>query len=160
MSLQQPEFADMIFSLLEEYQVPTDKLCIEVTESVLADDQIQELMNLNRLNMRGVEIALDDFGKENSTVERLQKLPLTYLKLDKSYFGEHKDSIGQLAIINTSLALANKLKMQTIAEGIEDSDVLSLVTELGCDFAQGYYIGRPILAKQLFSWVKKWKEST
>ena len=159
-ALQQEEFADIIFSLLQQYGIPANMLCIEVTESILADDQIQELMNLNRLNMRGVKIALDDFGKDNSTVDRLQKLPLTYLKLDKSYFENHKESVGQLSIINTSLSLADKLNIKTIAEGIEDSETLSLVTEMGCDFAQGYYIGQPIHAKEVIAWQRHWSAKT
>ena len=159
-ALQQKEFADTIFNLLKRYSVPAKMLCIEVTESILADNQQQELMNLNRLNMRGVEIALDDFGKDNSTVDRLQKLPLTYLKLDKSYFIDNKNSLGQLSLINTSLSLANKLNIKTIAEGIEDSESMNLVTEMGCDFAQGYYISKPISADKLLEWHHSWSDKT
>ncbi len=159
-ALQQPEFADTVFMLLEQFSMPTDRLCIEITEGVLADDQLQELMNLNRLNMRGVELALDDFGQNHSTIERLQKLPLTYLKLDKSYFIEHKDSIRQLSLINTTLALANRLNFKTIAEGVENSKVMSLATEIGCDIGQGYYIGRPMPAKKVMNWARNWQTLT
>ena len=159
-ALEQKEFSDIIFSLLHQFNMSPEDLCIEVTESVLADDKTQELMNLSRLNMRGIDIALDDFGKENSTIERLQKLPLSYLKLDKSYFLEHKDSLGQFSLINTSLALANKLKISTIAEGIEDSNTLAKVTEMGCDFAQGYYIAKPMTAEKILSWEKNWHNLT
>ncbi|MFT5758083.1 MAG: EAL domain-containing protein (putative c-di-GMP-specific phosphodiesterase class I) [Alteromonadaceae bacterium] len=160
MSLQQPEFADMIFSLLEQYSIPEQMFCIEVTEGVVAENKTQELMNLNRLNMRGVAIALDDFGKENATVERLQKLPLTYLKLDKSYFIDNRETIGQISIIKTSLSLASQLHIKTIAEGIEDADILNLVTELGCDYAQGFYISRPIPAKEVLAWSRYWNDLT
>lgn len=159
-SLQQPEFADIIFNLLEQYHVPADRLCIEVTETVLADDQPQELMNLTRLNMRGVDIALDDFGQEHSTIDRMQKLPLAYLKLDKSYFLENRDSIGKVALINTSLSLASELKLKTIAEGVEDADILSLVTELGCDIAQGFHIARPMPANKILAWSREWESMT
>jgi EAL domain-containing protein (putative c-di-GMP-specific phosphodiesterase class I) len=160
MSLQQPEFADMIFSLLEQYSIPEQMFCIEVTEGILAENKTQELMNLNRLNMRGIAIALDDFGKENATVERLQKLPITYLKLDKSYFIDNRETIGQLSIINTSLSLACQLHIKTIAEGIEDADILNLVTELGCDYAQGFYISRPIHARKVLTWARNWNDLT
>lgn len=159
-ALQQPEYADIIFNLLEEFQMPPSSLCIEVTESVLADDQRMELVNLNRLNMKGVKIALDDFGQENSTVDRLQKLPLNYLKLDKHYFIEQKQTLSQLSLINTSLSLASELNLKTIAEGIEDADTLSLITKLGCDFAQGYYISEPIPAKSLIRWSSTWHSKT
>lgn len=159
-ALQQPEYADIILNLLEEYQMPASSLCIEVTESVLADDQRMELVNLNRLNMKGVKIALDDFGQENSTVDRLQKLPLNYLKLDKHYFIEQKQTLSQLSLINTSLSLASELNLKTIAEGVEDADTLALITKLGCDYAQGYYISKPMPAKELIKWSSVWHNRT
>lgn len=159
-ALQQPEFADIIFSLLDQANMPAKNLCIEITENILADNQIQELMNVNRLNMRGVSLALDDFGKENSTVDRLQKLPLTYLKIDKSYFTDLRESIGQLSIISTSISLAHELHLKTIAEGIEDREILKMATEMGCDYGQGYHIGRPMKAKDILPWVKQWRAKT
>jgi len=159
-ALQQEEFADTILMLLAQFSMPPSKLCLEITEGVLASDQIQELVNLNRLSMRGVELALDDFGQSHSTIERLQKLPLTYLKLDKSYFIDNKDRMNQLALINTSVSIARKLNMLTIAEGVEDNSIMSLVTEMGCDFGQGYYIAKPLKASKIISWHRKWQEMT
>jgi EAL domain-containing protein (putative c-di-GMP-specific phosphodiesterase class I) len=159
-ALQQIEFADTVFMLLKEYNMPAINLCLEITEGVVANNHAQELMNLNRLSMRGVELALDDFGQKHSTIERLQKLPLTYLKLDKSYFIDNKDSINQLALINTSLSVAKDLNIKTIAEGVEDNAVMSLVTEMGCDFGQGYYIGCPMQAKKIFNWQREWNAKT
>lgn len=159
-ALQQIEFADTVFMLLEEYNMPATSLCIEITEDALASDHAQELMNLNRLNMRGVEIALDDFGQSHSTIERLQNLPLTYLKLDKSYFIENKDSLNQLALINTSISIAKDLNIKTIAEGVEDNKVMSLVTDVGCDFGQGYYMSGPIPAKDIYKWQREWNGMT
>ncbi|MBU2893778.1 EAL domain-containing protein [Colwellia sp. D2M02] len=159
-ALQQPEFADTIFSLLTEFSMPADRLCLEITEGVLANDQAQELVNLNRLKMRGVALALDDFGQRHSTIERLQELPLTYLKLDKSYFIDNQDNPNQISLINTSLSIAKKLNMRTIAEGIEDSRVMSLVTEMGCDIAQGYFIAKPMEAKHILAWQRDWLSLT
>ncbi len=159
-ALQQIEFADTVFMLLKEYGMPAENLCLEITEGVLANDHAQELMNLNRLNLRGVELALDDFGQKHSTIERIQNLPLTYLKLDKSYFIDNKDNMNQIALINTSISIAKDLNIKTIAEGIEDSAVMSLVTEMGCDFGQGYYIGCPMPAKRIFSWQREWNALT
>jgi EAL domain-containing protein (putative c-di-GMP-specific phosphodiesterase class I)/CheY-like chemotaxis protein len=159
-ALQQIEFADTIFMLLKEYDMPASRLCIEITEGVMASDHAQELMNLNRLNMRGVEIALDDFGQKHSTIERLQNLPLTYLKLDKSYFIDNKDSMNQLALINASISLAKDLNIKTIAEGVENNAVMSLVTEMGCDIGQGFYIGCPMAAKKIFNWQRDWDALT
>ncbi|PKI17945.1 EAL domain-containing response regulator [Colwellia sp. 12G3] len=159
-ALQQIEFTDTLLMLLEEYAMPASRLCIEITEGAMASDHAQELMNLNRLNMRGVEIALDDFGQQHSTIERLQNLPLTYLKLDKSVFIENKDSMNQLALINASISVAKDLNIKTIAEGVENNSVMSLVTEMGCDIGQGFYIGSPMEAKKIFNWQREWKAKT
>jgi len=159
-ALQQPEFADTVFMLLDQVGMPPEKLCLEITEGVLADDEVQELVNINRLSMRGVEFALDDFGQLHSTIERLQQLPLNYLKLDKSYFIEQKDNLNQLSLINTSISLANKLNIQIIAEGVEDVAVMSLVTEIGCDYGQGYFIAHPMPAKKIIDWVREWNGLT
>jgi len=159
-ALQQPEFAETVFVLLAQYDMPPEKLCIEITEGVLPENKLQELVNINRLNMRGVEIALDDFGQMHATLERLQELPLTYLKLDKSYFIEQKGNMNQLALIKTCLSVANQLNIRTIAEGVEDLDVLNLVTEMGCDIGQGYYISHPMEAKKIISWSHEWNSLT
>ncbi|MDP2561447.1 EAL domain-containing protein [Psychrobium sp. 1_MG-2023] len=158
--LDQPEFADLILNLIEQYDMPANMLCLEVTETVLADDQTQELMNLNRLSIRGVEIALDDFGELHATIDRLQKLPLSYLKLDKSCFIDNKDQVGQLSLLNTSLSMAEKLKIRTIAEGLETSSALQLASEIGCDYGQGYFIARPMLAKEVLPWHRQWSLAT
>ncbi|RHW76134.1 EAL domain-containing protein [Colwellia sp. RSH04] len=159
-SLQQPEFADTIFMLLSQFAMPADKLCIEITEGALANDPLQELANLNRLSMRGVALAFDDFGQNNSTIERLQKFPVNYLKLDKSYFIEQKGQLNQLALINSTLSIAKELHIKTIAEGVEDSAVMSLVTDMGCDYGQGYYISKPMKAKDVLAWQREWNAKT
>lgn len=159
-NLQQPEFADSIFSLLEQYHMPAEMLCLEVTENILADDRQQELSNISRLNMRGIKIALDDFGKEHATIERLQNLPIDYVKLDKSYFISQNEHNHQLNLLSTTLALSEKLHIATCAEGIEDSTSMALATEMKCDIAQGYFISKPLPASEVIAWSQQWQEKT
>lgn len=159
-NLQQPEFADSIFSLMEQFSIPEKNLCLEVTENILADDHQQELCNISRLNLRGIKIALDDFGKEYATIERLQTLPIDCLKLDKSYFAVHNDRNHQLSILNTTLALSEKLHIATCAEGIETSEAMTLATEMRCDTAQGFYISKPLPAKAIIPWATRWQQQT
>ena len=73
---------------------------------------------------------------------------------------KNKDSLKQLALINTSISVAKDLNIKTIAEGVESNDVLSLATDVGCDFGQGYYISCPMPAKDLFKWQREWKGLT
>jgi EAL domain-containing protein (putative c-di-GMP-specific phosphodiesterase class I) len=159
-NLQQPEFADYIFSMIEQNNVPPEMLCIEVTENILAEDRSLELSNISRLNMRGIKIALDDFGKEHATIDRLQKLPINYVKLDKSYFIDHKGSNHQLNLLTTTLALSEKLHISTCAEGIESSEAMALATSIKCDLAQGYFIAKPMHAKEIIPWAHQWDKST
>ncbi|MEW6989893.1 EAL domain-containing protein [Colwelliaceae bacterium 6441] len=159
-NLQQPEFADNIFTLIKQFGIPEEMLCIEVTENILAADHTLELSSLSRLNMHGIKIALDDFGKEYATIERLQKLPINYVKLDKSYFIEHSDSNHQLDVLNTTLALSEKLHVKTCAEGIESPEAMALATSFKCDIAQGYFISKPIKAKEVLPWSHRWRSKT
>ena len=156
--LQQADFVDNLFEILAEFDFPPSKLCIEITESTLAKDLEQELATLSRLNMRGVELALDDFGQDHASIERLQSLPLTVLKLDKSYFLAQKHKQGQISVIQSSIALAKRLNMTVVAEGIEGPEQWRLCGEMGCDIAQGYYLSRPIVAKHLIGWLNNWRQ--
>lgn len=159
-SLQQDEFVDTILSLLSEYNMPANMLCIEVTENVLADNKSQELSNISRLNMHGIKIALDDFGKEHATIDRLQNLPINCLKIDKSYFMELNEHNHKMGLIGTTLALAEKLHITTCAEGIESKETMNIATEFNCDIAQGYFISEPLSAKEIIPWSTHWKQNT
>lgn len=159
-SLQFSSFADEVTELLATYDVPAEMLCLEITENILANDQAQELNNLSRLSMQGIKIALDDFGKKHATIDRLQRLPINYVKLDKSYFIEHEGSNKQLELLNTSLALAEKLHISICAEGIENREAMNLATETNCDLAQGYFIAKPLPAKDILSWAHTWTQNT
>ncbi|MFD1619487.1 EAL domain-containing response regulator [Thalassotalea marina] len=159
-SLQSDDFADSILALLIAYNMPAENLCIEVTENILARDDAQELATINRLNMRGVKIALDDFGKEHATIDRVQKLPLNTVKFDKSYFLSFEKDRQYRSALNTSVAIAQQLNLRTCAEGIESRASLELASELRIDIAQGFFIARPMLAKEIIPWANKWKNNS
>lgn len=159
-TLQRQEFVDELMALIEEYQYPVAQLCIEITETTLADDGSNELQTLSRLNMRGIELALDDFGQDHASIERLQNLPINILKLDKSFFLEDKNRQGQVAIIESCLALAKRLHMSTVAEGIEQAEQWRLCSQLGCDIAQGYYISKPLQQQKVMDWIDHWGKQT
>jgi len=159
-NLQLPDFADHLLSLLKQHSVPVEKLCVEVTENILATDKAQELSNISRINMHGIKIALDDFGTMHATIERLQKLPIDCVKLDKSYFIESDNNNHHLDILNTTLALSEKLHVLTCAEGIETGEAMNLATDLKCDIAQGYFISEPLPARDILPWAQSWNQRT
>ena len=156
--LQLPLFVNNLFNLIEKYPFPVECLCLEITESSLAENTRQELESLSRLNMKGVELALDDFGQDHASIERLQSLPINVLKLDKSIFLDRTGTHGQIAIIESSMAFARRLNMQVVAEGVETAEHWHLADKLGCDVAQGYYLSKPIEAREILPWIELWHQ--
>ena len=159
-TLQGDDFADSVISLLQEHNMPAESLCLEVTENIIARNHVQELATINRLNMRGVSIALDDFGKEHATIDRIQKLPLNCVKFDKSYFMQFEEDRLFSKTLNTSVAIAQQMNMLTCAEGIESREALELATELHIDLAQGYFISEPMPAKDVIAWAHQWQRNS
>lgn len=159
-SLQRAEFADELLEVMSEFAMPLDKICLEIKERSMARNIPQELETLSRLNMKGIELALDDFGQDQGSIERIQHLPVNVLKLDKRFLSERKNKQGQITIIESSIAFAKRLNMVTVAEGVESSEHWKLCGELGCDVAQGFYLSKPISAKEVLAWMANWKAQT
>lgn len=158
--LQRDDFVETLLEVMSEFSMPVDKICLEVTESTIASDLAKELETLSRLNMKGIQLALDDFGQDHASIERIQSLPINVLKLDKSFFIDRKNKQGQVTLIESCIAFAKRLNMITVAEGVEGAEQWKLSGELGCDVAQGFYLSKPISAKDVLAWVANWKAQT
>lgn len=135
-SLQRAEFVDELLEVMSEFAIPMDKICLEINEKTMVKNIPQELETLSRLNMKGIELALDDFGQDQASIERIQHLPVNVLKLDKRFLIERKNKQGQITIIESCIAFSKRLNMVTVAEGVETSEHWKLCGELGCDIAQ------------------------
>lgn len=159
-SLQQAEFVDELLAVVKEFAIPLDKICLEISEKAVAQNTPQELESLARLNMKGVELALGDFGQDQTSVERIQNLPINVLKLDKRFLSERKNKQGQITLIESCIALAKRFNMITVAQGVETPEHWKLCSELGCDAAQGFYLTKPISAKDVLAWMANWKVQT
>jgi EAL domain-containing protein (putative c-di-GMP-specific phosphodiesterase class I) len=110
---------------------------------------------LTRLSAMGLRIAIDDFGTGYSSLSYLKKLPVNTIKIDKSFvIGMVRDE-NDAAIVRTSVDLAHNLKLEVVAEGVENEETLNRLGELGCDTAQGNYISRPLSAEELAVWLKQ-----
>ncbi|ROP34421.1 putative bifunctional diguanylate cyclase/phosphodiesterase [Couchioplanes caeruleus] len=142
------DLAAMVAEVLAETGMPVDQLCLEMTESVLLTDTDENLAQLHRLKDLGVTLAMDDFGTGYSSLAYLRRFPMDTLKIDRSFVdrlgGEHEDE----ALVSTIVRLGRSLGMTTVAEGIEDSVQLAVLKELRCDYAQGYYLSRPLPAAE------------
>jgi len=110
---------------------------------------------LNRLHDSGIEIAVDDFGTGYSSLAYLKLLPLSKLKIDKSFIMDMIKDENDAVIVLSTIDLAHNLGMQVIAEGIEEKEILELLSILGCKLGQGYFISRPISENDFEKWIVK-----
>ncbi|MDL5367967.1 EAL domain-containing protein [Xanthomonas sp. NCPPB 2654] len=140
-----PDFTDRLFGLIDTAGADPQRLRVEITEVALLDDAPRTLTILQALRDRGVLAQLDDFGTGFSALSYLHRFPISALKIDQSFVaGLHGDSgTGSYALVRSILALASTLGIETIGEGIETEQQLDTLRELGCDYGQGYLLGRP-----------------
>lgn len=140
----QPSLVACVMDMLREHDLPPGALCLEVTESVVMDDVDAASATIRRLRDIGIEVYMDDFGTGYSSLSCLKLLPLTGLKLDRSFIAHLEDgSVVNPAIIHAVVTLAGHLHLNVVAEGVETPDQLAGVLALECGCAQGYHFGRP-----------------
>jgi EAL domain-containing protein (putative c-di-GMP-specific phosphodiesterase class I) len=136
--------------------LPPDRLIIELTETTVAEDPERAAAQFAALRTSGVEVAIDDFGSGFSSLGQLINIPAGVLKIDRSLVSGAVDGLSQsAAAIAAVVALATACGMRALAEGVETVEQLALTATLGCTFAQGYYIARPMPADELRSWLRE-----
>ena len=146
---QSTELVATVRDAVEESGLDPRLLTIEITESVLIADIDAAAAKLTELSAIGVSIALDDFGTGYSSLSYLQRLPFDILKIDKSFIDHVTTEAHDLALVRTINRLGHDLGLHTLVEGIETAEQADVVAALGCDFAQGYFFGRPVPVEQL-----------
>ena len=130
------------------------KLKVELLESILLEDFGVAVNVINNLRALGVMVALDDFGTGHSSLEYIARLPVDYLKIDRSFTMRLNENPFNKVILETIMTLAKGIKMKTVAEGVESQSHFDFLKSIGCDFAQGYFINRPVPADDFESALK------
>ncbi len=143
------DFAETVLEALSEAGLPEQALVLELTESALLEAGRATLDQLLRLRRRGVHIALDDFGTGYSSLSYLRRLPVTCLKIDRSFVAGIVASAGDRAIVRAVLQLAGDLSLRWIAEGIETEQQRDLLAGLSSGYGQGYLFSRPVPVEDL-----------
>jgi EAL domain-containing protein (putative c-di-GMP-specific phosphodiesterase class I) len=138
---------------LHLHGVPGTRLVLEVTESLLMADRERAVRVLERLRSTGVGISIDDYGTGYSSLAYLAALPVTELKLDRSFINSMPTSSRATAVVTSTLQLARSLGLVLVAEGVEDAATVATLGSLDCDLVQGYHVSRPLPAAQLESWL-------
>jgi EAL domain-containing protein (putative c-di-GMP-specific phosphodiesterase class I)/CheY-like chemotaxis protein len=152
-----------IIAFLEQklltYNIKASNVTFEILETVtLGDYHSLILLQLQKLKAMGFEIAIDDFGVENSNFARLLEIDFDYLKLDGLFIRKLVENKKDRIILSAIVSLSKSLKVKTIAEFIENEALYEVVKSCGIDFVQGYYIGEPLNAKDLYTYMKTMKK--
>lgn len=148
------ELIDFLFQTTKEFNVPKNQIIIEVTETAVAENIKSVADILGMLRQSGFRIAVDDFGTGHSSLQYLFELPLDIIKIDKTFIRACATNSAAEAIIRSAIYLANELKLETVAEGIESVDDYIRLKALGCGIGQGFYFARPIPGHLVKEWVK------
>lgn len=136
-------FVEMILDLLHEYNLPPESIMIELTESISLEDLDKAKDILHHLADAGIMCSIDDFGIGYSSLSYLHELPISEIKLDRSFISQiHKS--GTRAVVQTIIDLADKLDIRAVAEGIETYEQMILLRGMSCSVGQGYYFNRPL----------------
>jgi EAL domain-containing protein (putative c-di-GMP-specific phosphodiesterase class I) len=154
--MSDPAIVDRVRSLLTEHDVPARALTLEITESANAGGAVvSDPSVLGLLSCLGVRLSIDDFGVGTSSLARVRSLPVSELKIDRTFVAGATTSGDDAAIVASTIELAHQLGLEVVAEGVEDSASYRLLDELGCDVAQGYLIGGPVPADELVAWLDR-----
>ncbi|WP_006460066.1 EAL domain-containing protein [Thiomicrospira aerophila] len=140
---RQADFVPKIIAKINHYNIDSSKLELEITESMLMDNLEDTVTKMKELKTIGLAFSLDDFGTGYSSLSYLKNLPLSTLKVDKSFVRDMLIDKEDAAIVETIIALAKTLKLQVIAEGVEQIEQVDTLKKLGCDLFQGFLYSKP-----------------
>jgi EAL domain-containing protein (putative c-di-GMP-specific phosphodiesterase class I) len=146
---------DFVEKALAIIGTAADSICLEVTETAAMENPELAMRSLNRYRAAGIRVAIDDYGSGLSSLAYLKDIPATELKIDKAFVLDIADSQRNSLLVRSTIDLGHGLGMQVTAEGVETATALSLLALMGCDAAQGYFIGRPMPLHDLFEFLKR-----
>ena len=153
---KQPDFVEHVKSVLSESGANPTRLKIELTESMLVDNVEDIVQKMQALRAIGVRFSMDDFGTGFSSLALIKYLPITQLKIDKSFVDEVVNNKSDAAIAKTIIAMGHILDMNVIAEGVENESQLKILKEYECQYFQGYFFSKPLPIEALTQLIDNW----
>ena len=154
-NLQNPHLITMIKFLLDIKSINPNQLILEVTESAMMENPELAKSVLSGLHNMGLKIAIDDFGTGYSSLAYLKNLPVNELKIDRSFIMNIDSDKSDRAIVKSTIDLAHNLGLSVVAEGVETQEGWDILAEMGCDIIQGYFLSKPLPAKEFEQWFNK-----
>lgn len=150
-SLTEPDFMEYVLEQFNETRLPTSRICFEITETSAIGSLDDAIEFMGKLRTIGVQFSLDDFGIGLSSYSYLRSLPVDYLKIDGIFVKDIKDNPGDCAVVKSINEIGDFMGKKTIAEYVEDEEILEILREIGVDFAQVYGIGRKMPIDELLA---------
>src|SRR5438445_6143007 len=144
--------------LLTSWRLPGGSLELEITESTIMADHRRATTILNRLSKMGVRLSIDDFGTGYSSLAYLQELPVDVIKIDKSFVMNMTEDPGNATIVQSTIDLGHNLDLEVVAEGVESVEIYNKLAQLGCDYAQGYFLSKPLSPDKASVWLEIFSE--
>ena len=145
-------FPEKVLSIMTKMGIKSSNFCFELTESSIVKIPAVTLDIVTRLHMRDISFSIDDFGIQNSNLDRLKTMPFSELKLDRKFVSDVVTNATSRAITKTAIDLGHSLGMQIVAEGVEDDETYNCLRDLGCDCVQGFLVSRPVRPDCLIKW--------
>ncbi len=147
--LSDPIFANALESQLQSLGIARRLLQLEVTESANVEHNGASIRMLARIRSSGCKVSIDDYGTGNSTLSYLKDFPADEIKIDKSFITNIAANEHDQALVRSTIELAHELKMQVVAEGIEDAECAAILSDMGCDIGQGWHFGKPMMLEDI-----------
>ena len=148
-NLLEPDFDEFLEDILASHLIDAERLELEVTESALIEDPVRSHQMMHKIAGLGVTLAVDDFGTGYTSMSQLEQMPLSTLKIDRSFTSRLADDPGGATLVKAMVDLAHEFGLEVVAEGVEDAEVTARLRELGCDIGQGYLWSRPVASDAL-----------
>lgn len=152
--IQNPELVSLLETEMIRNKIEPSWLKLEITENSLMLYSSQTTSALTRITELGIAISIDDFGTGYSSLQYLTQMPVTHIKIDKSFVMKMLTNDQDAVIVRSTIDLAHNLGLKITAEGIEDKETLNILEILGCDYAQGYYLAKPMNNTAYMNWLK------
>ncbi|MBI3187225.1 MAG: EAL domain-containing protein [Gammaproteobacteria bacterium] len=153
-NLKDPQLCEFITRCLRECNVPASRLYLETTEHAIMSDTDRAYETMTQLSNLGVKLSIDDFGMGFSSLQYLRRMPVSELKIDKSFIMDMIIDESDAIVVRSTIDLAHNMGLQVVAEGVENQEIYEMLQILGCDTAQGYHIAYPMPARSLMAWLQ------
>jgi len=153
----EPDLLEQLDRALRDIGIRSEEVELEITESVAMRSVEESIATMGAMRLRGLNLAIDDFGTGYSSLSYLKRFPIDCLKIDKSFVSNIETDINDAAIVSSIVALAKAMDLRVVAEGIENTNQLRYLQQIGCDEAQGFLLARPMPAEDFAGFVTNWK---